>query len=286
MMSSRQQQTPVRSYRERTYKLFNPGSGDKWGTRIDWAIMTLIAVNVAAVILETVDPLHARYDRFFRLIEVVSVTVFSVEYIARIWSGVEAKWEETEATALSLREWLRDRLQIVFRPLLIVDLLAILPFYLSVLGLGIDLRILRSLRLIRFLRLLKLVRYSHSMRAFGHAFRRKKDQLIVALTANGLLLLIASSLMYFIETDAQPEAFGSIPEAMWWGIATLTTVGYGDVTPVTPLGQFVGSIVAVLGIGLFALPASIMASGFIEASSYETRECPECGCEIDWEDSI
>jgi voltage-gated potassium channel len=124
------------------------------------------------------------------------------------------------------------------------------------------------------------------MRAFGHAFRRKKDQLIVALTANGLLLLIASSLMYFIETNAQPDAFGSIPKAMWWGIATLTTVGYGDVTPVTPLGQFVGSIVAVLGIGLFALPASIMASGFIEASSYETHECPECGHEVNWDDDI
>jgi voltage-gated potassium channel len=248
--------------------------------------MTLIAVNVAAVILETVDPLHARYDRLFRLIEVGSVTVFSVEYIARIWSGVEARWDETDVTTLSIGERLRDRLRIISRPLLLIDLLAILPFYLSALGLGIDLRVLRSLRLIRFLRLLKLVRYSQSMRAFGHAFRRKKDQLIVALTANGLLLLIASSLMYFIETNAQPDAFGSIPEAMWWGIATLTTVGYGDVTPVTPLGQFVGSIVAVLGIGLFALPASIMASGFIEAASYETHECPKCGYEVDWDDDI
>lgn len=285
-MSSQRSHGLLRSSRARTYDLFNPGSGDTWGIRIDWAIMTLIAVNVTAVILGTVDPLYAQYEQLFRVIEVGSVAVFSVEYIARIWSGVEAEWDDTGAATLSMREWLRDRLHVIFRPLLLIDLLAILPFYLSVLGLGIDLRVLRSLRLIRFLRLLKLVRYSHSMRAFGHAFRRKKDQLIVALTANGLLLLIASSLMYFIETNAQPDVFGSIPEAMWWGIATLTTVGYGDVTPVTPLGQFVGSLVAVLGIGLFALPASIMASGFIEASSYETKECPECHHEISWDDDV
>lgn len=124
------------------------------------------------------------------------------------------------------------------------------------------------------------------MRAFAKAFEKKKGQLTVAIAGNGLMLVIASSLMYFIETEAQPDVFGSIPEAMWWGIVTLTTVGYGAVRPVTPLGKLVGSVVAVLGIGLFALPASIMSSGFIEESSYEMQTCPDCGHEFDWQEDM
>jgi len=99
-------------------------------------------------------------------------------------------------------------------------------------------------------------------------------------------LVVASSLMYFAEHAAQPEAFPSIPGTMWWGVVTLTTVGYGDVTPITPAGQLIGSVVAILGIGLFALPASIMASGFIEGSSYETGFCPDCGHELDWQADV
>lgn len=271
------QEQRVPAYREWTFQLFHPGEGNSWGLAVDWFIMILIAANVAAVMLETVDPIKAVYRPVFRLFEIVSVTIFSIEYIARVWSGIEAQ-----------AEWhpLFDRIDFVSRPMMVVDLLAILPFYLTMAGLGLDLRFLRALRLIRFLRLLKLVRYSESMRAFGRAFREKKDELIVAMTANGILLVVASSLMYFAEQNVQPEAFGSIPETMWWGVVTLTTVGYGDVAPITPFGRVVGSIVAILGIGLFALPASIMASGFIEESSYDTRVCPDCGHTIDWEDDI
>jgi len=144
------------------------------------------------------------------------------------------------------------RLRAATDPILIVDLLAILPFYLALAGFGLDLRFLRAMRLIRLLRLLKLVRYSQSMRAFGEAFRRKKHQFAVTMTANFILLIIAASLMFFAESEAQPEAFGSIPETMWWAVVTLTTVGYGDVAPVTPLGRVLGGIVAVLGIVLVA----------------------------------
>ena len=274
----------IQKYRKQTYFLFSPDEGDKWGTRVDWFIMLLIAVNVTAVILQTVDSIAATYEQQFQYFEIFSVSVFTVEYLARVWSEVEGKWEDDVNKTIA--DHIRARIYILTRPLLIIDLVAILPFYLSVAGLGIDLRFLRALRLIRFLRLFKLARYSESMRAFALAFNKKKGQLIVAITANGLLLIIASSVMYFIETEAQPDVFGSIPEAMWWGIVTLTTVGYGAVRPVTPLGQVVGSVVAVLGIGLFALPASIMASGFIEESSYETQTCPDCGREIDWEQAL
>lgn len=234
--------------------------------------------------LQTVDSIAATYEQQFQYFEIFSVSVFTIEYLARLWSEVEGIWEDDANKTIV--EHVRTRIYIMTRPLLIIDLVAILPFYLSAAGLGIDLRFLRALRLIRFLRLFKLARYSESMRAFALAFEKKKGQLIVAITANGLLLIIASSVMYFIETEAQPDVFGSIPEAMWWGIVTLTTVGYGAVRPVTPLGRVVGSIVAVLGIGLFALPASIMASGFIEESSYETQTCPDCGHEIDWQEDM
>ena len=248
--------------------------------------MLLIAINVTAVILQTVNSIAASYSQVFQYFELFSVIIFSIEYIARVWSGVEEFWEDETKQQQSIMDHIRARLRIVTRPLLIIDLVAILPFYLSAAGLGIDLRFLRALRLIRFLRLFKLARYSESMRAFALAFEKKKGQLTVALAANGLLLIIASSLMYFIETEAQPDVFGSIPEAMWWGIVTLTTVGYGAVRPVTPLGQVIGSVVAVLGIGLFALPASIMASGFMEESADETQTCPDCGREINWEANI
>ena len=258
-------------------QLLDPDADEGLAFYVNWFIMILIAANVAAVILETVEPVQVAFGTGLRYFETVSVLIFTVEYLGRLWSSVE-----------ELDEWdpIWDRLRIAKRPMLIVDLLAILPYYLALLGVGVDLRFLRALRLIRLLRLLKLVRYSESMRAFGKAFKKKKDQLIVAFSANIILIVIAASLMFFAENQAQPGSFGSIPETMWWAVVTLTTVGYGDIAPITPLGRLLGGIVAILGIGLFALPASILASGFIEESSYETKYCPDCGHEIDWESDL
>ena len=274
-----QQHTRIAQYREHVYNLLDPNASDGIGYYANLLIMGLIAANVAAVMLETVDPIQAGYSTELAYFEVVSVAVFTVEYVARIWSGVEQ---------LDTDDWhpVYDRLRSMKEPMLLVDFIAILPYYLTLIGVGVDLRFLRALRLVRLLRLLKLVRYSESMRAFGNAFRNKRDQLIVAFTANLILLVIAASLMFFAESTAQPDDFGSIPETMWWAIVTLTTVGYGDIAPITLLGRVLGGIVAILGIGLFALPASILASGFIEESSYETTYCPDCGHEIDWERDI
>lgn len=271
-------QSGLRSVRNTVYALLSPDKDDGLGLVINWLIMGLITANVAAVMLSTVDAIATSYETFFTVFERLSVAIFTLEYVGRVWSIVEAgenRWHP-----------ISSRLRFITKPLLIVDLVAILPFYLALLGFGVDLRFLRALRLIRLLRLLKLVRYSETMRAFGFAFRSKRDQLIVAFTANILLLIIASSLMFFAETAAQPDVFGSIPETMWWAIVTLTTVGYGDVAPVTPLGRAIGGLVALLGVGLFALPASILASGFIQESSFETTYCPDCGHEIDWERDI
>lgn len=186
--------------------------------------------------------------------ELVSVAVFTIEYLARVWSCVEAD---------EYRGPVSGRFRFLTQPLLVADLLAILAFYLLLVGTAVDLRFLRALRLVRLLRLIKIARYTQSFRDFRAVLRDKKADLVVATFANSLLLTVASSVMYYIEREAQPDAFGSIPETMWWGVATLTTVGYGDVYPVTPLGRAIGAVVAVLGIGLFALPASILASGFV-----------------------
>lgn len=232
----------------------------------DVFIMSLIAVNVVVVMLATVGPLYRAHAPFFRAFEVVSVAVFTVEYVARVWT---CTFDEDYTDPVF------GRLRFARRPFLLVDLLAILPFYLS--GLFIDLRFLRSLRLLRFFRLLKFARYSESMRRFGYVIREKREDLTIAVAATVILLLVSSSLMYFAERGAQPDAFSSIPAALWWGVVTLTTVGYGDVYPITPLGRLLGAVIAILGVGLVALPASILASGFVEEEERAGGVCPHCG---------
>ena len=234
--------------------------------------MGLIVLNVIAVMLETVDPLYDAYGYGFYGFEVLSVTIFSVEYLGRVWAAPEhPKYSHP----------VFGRLRFAATPYMIVDLLAILPFFL---GAVVDLRSLRVLRLIRFLRLFKLARYSESVRLFVNAFKLKKTELVMTSVVGGVMLIAASSLMYFAEQSAQPEEFSSIPAALWWGVVTLTTVGYGDVHPETALGRVIGAVVAVIGIGIFALPASLLAAGFIEAAKGDTLTCPHCGDEILAED--
>ncbi len=260
--------------KRRVDTVFAPQAGGATGYFVDWFIMLLIAANVVAVTLETVDPLYAEYESFFFWFELVSVGIFSIEYLARLWACTARD---------GYHHPVFGRVSFARRPMIIIDLLAILPFFLGPL-LPADLRFLRALRLFRFFRLFKLARYSESMLAFHDVFRRKKADLVIAFSVTLILLIVTSSLMYFVETTAQPDEFGSIPETLWWGVITLTTVGYGDVTPVTPLGRLLGGVVAMLGIGLFGLPASILATGFIETRIEQDAEaayCPHCGERID-----
>lgn len=157
---------------------------------------------------------------------------------------------------------MRGRLRWARSPLALIDLLAILPFYLPFLG--VDARFLRILWLLRILRLVKLQRYFRSLMLFGRVWKTRRHEILMTTVLMFFILLIASSLMYYAERADQPEAFGSIPHAMWWAIATLTTVGYGDVTPITGLGRIMAAVVAVVGIALFALPTGILGSGFVD----------------------
>ena len=247
--------------------------GDALSRGFDLFIVSLIALNVVALIIATVPQL-AEYSRAFRIFELISVVIFSLEYLLRVWSCTVAECYTRPIT---------DRLRFAATGMMIIDLLAILPFYVALVmpSAGVlDLRFLRAVRLMRIFRLFKLGRYSESMKVLGRVLKAKKEELAIAVFIVFVLLILASSLMYFVENPAQPEAFPSIPAAMWWGVATLTTVGYGDVVPVTALGKALGTIVSILGIGLFALPAGILASGFsseVQKGNDEQQFCPHCG---------
>jgi len=247
--------------------------GDRASRAFDIFIISLIALNVVALIVGTIPSL-IEYQHGFRVFELVSVLIFSVEYVLRL---------ATCTVDNAYKRPVIGRLRFATRGMLIVDLLAILPFYIALLvpaARALDLRVLRAIRLMRIFRLFKLGRYSSAMRTMGRVLRNKKEELGLTIFIVMLLLIIASSLMYFVESPAQPDAFSSIPAAMWWGVATLTTVGYGDVIPQTALGKTLGMIISVLGIGLFALPAGILGSGFFEEFSRgreRTEICPHCG---------
>jgi voltage-gated potassium channel len=245
--------------------------GDSLSRGFDIFIVTLISLNVVALILESVKDIRAISPRLFSIFEFVSVMIFSVEYIGRVWSSVEIpKYQKP----------ISGRLTFMMTPLAVVDLFAILPFYLPFTGL--DLRFLRIMRMMRIFRVAKLGRYSQSLQMLQRVITVKKEQLICSLFILLLLVIVAASMLYYAENGVQPEVFSSIPASMWWAISTLTTVGYGDVYPVTGLGKLMASVIAVLGIGMFALPTGILGAGFVEEMSQRQKpsRCPYCGKEI------
>lgn len=228
---------------------------DKAGTTskyFDFFIITLIILNVIAVITETVESIYTPYQFYFEYFEIFSVVVFSIEYVLRLWTC-------TEIDKYKHPIW--GRIKYVFSIGAIIDLLAIVPFYLP-LFITADTRFLRILRLFRLMRVFKLGRYSEAFNSIVSVISKRKEELLTTLAFLLVILILASSAMYYIEHEAQPDVFTSIPSTMWWGVATLTTVGYGDVYPITPYGKILGSFIAILGIGVFALPAGIIATGF------------------------
>lgn len=240
---------------------------------VDVTLLALIILNVLAVILETVSSLQAQFGRFFLAFEIFSIAVFSLEYVVRLWACTADP---------HYRSPVAGRLRYARSFFGAIDLLAILPFYLALMlpvGL-VDLRILRVLRLMRFARVLKIGRYSQALDRLNRVYAARRADLGVVFVAVLVLVVLVSSLMYHVEHDAQPEQFSSIPAAMWWGISTLTTVGYGDVAPTTPLGKMLGGLVQLLGIALFALPAAVLAAGYEEDLQRRRGErgvCHACG---------
>jgi voltage-gated potassium channel len=222
-----------------------------WAKPLRIFLVAIILINITAVILESVKGLVEEYKTLFWVIEIVSVAIFTLEYLLRLWVVPEADSDSAQYP-------LRSRIYYVGRPSALVDLLAILPFYLSSI-LSIDLRMLRVLRL---LRLLKLIRYFRGISILADVLRAEFIPLTSAMLVMFIIMIMAATGMYAAEQATQPETFGSIPAAMWWSIVTLTTVGYGDAVPMTLLGKVIGAIIMLLGIGMVALPAGMLASRF------------------------
>lgn len=265
--------------RRRVHQILSAGrEGDRLSQIADYCLIALISASVLAVVLESMGELEATYSRTFYWFEVVTVAVFSVEYLLRVWSAVES------AEAASTDSPLMVRLRFMLSFHAIIDLLAILPFYLLTFGLlgGPD---MRFLRVVRLLRVLKLTRYSAALNMLVATFSENGRSLSAAFFILLIVMLLAASGIYYFERDSQPVAFGSIPAAMWWAFATLTTVGYGDVTPITVGGKVFGAIITVVGLGMVALPTGILASGFAQQLKVRAAEY-EAKAEAAWDDGM
>ncbi len=237
-------------------------------------IYWMIIINVLAIILESYAIYRSEFANAFYYFEIFSVVIFSVEYIVRLY---------TAPLAFKSYKSINSRWKFASSGYGIIDLIAIIPFYIPFLF-AVDLRILRVLRLIRLLRIFKLGRHSKALKTILDVLKETRSELSITFFVAFILLLLSSTLMYYIENDAQPESFASIGHSFWWAIATLTTVGYGDVYPITAAGKILGGITAIIGIGFLALPTGIISSAFMDKikESKEVKECicPSCGYKI------
>lgn len=243
-------------------------------------IYGLIILNVLSIILISYKDIKADYGNLLEYFELFSVAIFSIEYLLRLWT---ADIEYKTGTSFS------KKFKFLGSTYGLIDLLAILPFYLPLIF-PFDLRVLRILRLFRLLRIFKLGRLSKSMKTITSVLKDTKSELSITIFVAFILLILSSTLMYYFENEAQPEKFENIGQAMWWSVATLTTVGYGDVYPITGIGKFLSAIIALIGIGFVALPTGILSSAFIDRVQSEKAkkkteivicECPNCGTQYE-----
>jgi voltage-gated potassium channel len=274
--------------KQKVHGLLHPDIvGDKyWDKVINVFIVALIILNVVAVMLETIPSIekNARLMQFFDYFDWISVIIFTIEYVLRVWSS---NHEE------KYRHSIWGRLKYMVSPGALIDLLAIVPSYLHAF-IGLDLRVLRMLRLMRFFRLFRLTAYTRPAHMISNIFKKRKNELGLSFILAVFLIIIASCIMYFAEHQAIPvgeteSKFDSIPATIWWSVVTLTTTGYGDMYPITNLGKVLASIIMLSGVAFFALPAGIITAGFIDEFRLnrikKTRKCPHCGENIELDET-
>jgi len=241
------------SLRQSAYVVLEEGQMESFASRlVEGLLIALIITNVIAIALETVPFFESRYRAAFRAFELFSVSAFTFEYAVRVWSSIEDP-------RIAARGPIRGRLTFALRPLMIVDFLAFAPSLLSFI-LPLDLRLLRIFRL---LRLVKLARYSQALPALLAVLYAERSALFASFILTLCVMCVSAELMHVTEGAIQPKSFGTMPDAMYWAITTLTTVGYGDLVPVTPIGKFIAGVTMVIGLLLFALPIGILANGFV-----------------------
>ena len=242
-------------------------------------ITCVILLNIAAMVLSSIWEIHTEYPIIWTILLLISAStliIFIIEYLLRLWACTADP--EYAKPIIGRLKWAKT-------PFALIDLLVILP-YILLMFTGIN---LTGLVILRVFRLFKLVRYSESINLIIRVVKGEKNTLFTTYLVLFIVLIAAATLMYEVEYPAQPEAFSNIPAAMWWGVITLTTTGYGDIVPITPLGKMLGTVIALIGIAIFALPAGILASGFSKALEKEIHEdeeylCPHCKQEIQGRD--
>jgi voltage-gated potassium channel len=246
------------------------------GKFVSRALLLLILINVIAAVIETDAGLFHSYGHILDVIAVFSVLVFTAEYILRVWCCTQNPEYRAPVTG---------RLRYMVTPAAIIDLFVILPFLLLpfIAHQGLS----SFIRFLRIFWILKIGHYTRSLGTFSRVFNAKREEIFIAFFVMLVLLVIGSALIFIAEHEAQPTKFSSVLASMWWGIETMATIGYGDMVPVTPMGKVIAGIVALTGVGLFALPAGILASGFIDEYSKSRKNvqappnvCPHCGKEI------
>ncbi len=249
--------------RRRLYEILEAAADpdDKASLACDYFLLSLIVASVVASMAESVHWIHEAHGEALHRFEIFSMILFTTEYLLRLWCcTVEEGYEHPV--------W--GRIRYALQPMVMIDLAAILPFFLGFLA--VDLRTLRVLRLLRIFRLGKMARYSPAVQSLATVFWVRRQELFVTFFVGILVILFSASLIWAVEHDAQPKVFSSIPAACWWSVATLTTIGYGDMAPVTDLGRFLASLIAMTGLGIFALPAGILGSAFVEETNRQKEE--------------
>ncbi len=246
----------MKKIRRRIFEIISKAeNGDIVSRIFDSLIMSLIFLSILSIVLESFENIAARCSGLFRTFEIISVAVFAVEYLLRIW------------TADFLYPGAKHpRLKYIFSPMALIDLFAILPSLLPFVS--VDLRFLRMVRLLRLFRLLrvfKLGRYLDALATVVSVMKKSSSQLIVSVALCLFVMLFSAIIMYTVENPVQPEQFPNVITSLWWAICTLTTVGYGDIYPVTAVGRFFASIISLVGIGIIAIPTGIIAAGFTSA---------------------
>jgi voltage-gated potassium channel len=256
--------------KQKIYNLVEKGAhGSKINLIFDYFILTLIVLNVTAVAIDTLTGLNAGFLQLLRIFEIFSIIIFTIEFLMRLYVSDITHPASNKFYSV---------LKFIFSPFGLIDLLAILPFYIPFI-IKTDLRFLRILRLIRFFRIFKISRYNSTLKLIWDVIKEKKAELQMTFFIAFLILLVSAFLMYHVEGPVQPDKFTNIFSSLWWAIATLTTVGYGDIAPITTLGKIISGIVAILGIGLIALPTGIISSGFVSKLNNSKKSkiiCPHC----------
>jgi voltage-gated potassium channel len=239
------------SARDRLLEILDKGSvNDRVSRACDYFLSGLIIVNLVSICLETIPSLQIQAGKIFLFIEYFSLFVFSIEYVLRIWTAA-SNYDFSPSV-------IKRRLNYIFSVTGLIDLFAILPSMLQFVGLGLDLRWLRMMRLIR---LLKISHYSSAFDNLFEVLREEGKPLAASLYLLLVAIFFSSACLYLVEGDVQ-EAFQSIPESMWWSVVTLTTVGYGDASPITPLGKFFGALTSIIGVLTVAMMTGIVSSAF------------------------